>query len=339
MARTKMEEKEIEVPEVELDDMPLREVPKTPLKEQQSSYKAVNNEYNDEEELVNCLRNERVIVRYVPKANGIWGNNPKHLLAGGMAENAIKTFVVPTLTSGLYVDVLTKSEKKFLENIMGLEANALSIYKKVNNYWDDTNETGVGRVRLTKQDNILDLSIPEDYIKYKILLANTNFIAPSLQVLQDKPKATYQFVLIAEGEEVKQAKSGMSATMQCYKEYGKIEEDINTLRTIIEIVDGRPTAPTAKLDFLQTKANELIQANPKMFLKVITDPLIPTKVLIKRSIEAGLISKRGNYLYLRSDNTPLCENGEEPTFTSAAKYLNAPKHQELKFTLEAKLKE
>lgn len=290
------------------------------------------------EDLVSCLRNERVVVRHVPKLTGMWGNNPKHILAGGMAEGASRVFVVPRLSSGMFVNVLTDKEKSFLEDIMGLEYNALSIYKKVDNFWDDSNENGINKVRLTKQDNYFNLSDPEDYIRYKILLANKDFVAPSLQVLQDSPKATYQFVIISEGEETKTAKNNMSATMRCYKEFGKIEDDIETLRVIIETIDGRPTSKTAKLEFLQTKANDLIQADSKIFLRVITDPMLSTKVLIKRSIEAGLISNRGNYLYLRSDNTPLCEANEEPTLNIAAKYLNSPKHQEVKFALEAKLK-
>ena len=130
----------------------------------------------------------------------------------------------------------------------------------------------------------------------------------------------------------------MSNTMRCYKEFGKVENDIDTLRVIIESIDGRPTSPTAKLEFLQTKINSLIQADSKLFLRVVTDPLLSTKVLIKKSIEAGLISSRGNYLYLKSDNTPLCEINEEPTLNIAARFLNSPKHQELKFSLEAKLK-
>ena len=173
---------------------------------------------------------------------------------------------------------------------------------------------------------------------YKILLANKNFIAPSLQTLQDSPKATYQFVIISEGDETKSAKDNMSTTMKCYKEFGKIENDIDTLRVIVETIDGRPTSPSAKLEFLQTKINNLIQADSKIFLKVITDPLLSTKVLIKKSIEAGLISNRGNFLYLRSDNSPLCEANEDPTLNIAAKYLNDPRHQSIKFALEAKLK-
>ena len=131
----------------------------------------------------------------------------------------------------------------------------------------------------------------------------------------------------------------MSTTMKCYKEFGKIEEDADTLRAIIETIDGRPLASTSKLEFLQTKANDLIQADSKIFLRAITDPMLPTKVLIRKAIEAGLISNRGNYLYLRSDNAPLCEANEEPTLNIAAKYLNNPKHQEIKFSLEAKLRQ
>ena len=274
---------------------------------------------------VNCLRNERVIIRHIPKESGMV-TNPKHILFGGMAENAVRTFVVPRLSSGVFVNILTDSEKAFLEEVMGLEYNALSIYKKVDNFWDDSNESGISRVRLTKQDNYLNLADPEDYIRYKILLANKDYIAPSLQALQDSPKATYQFVIISEGDETKSAKDNMSATMKCYKEFGKIENDINTLRVIVETIDGRPTAPTVKLEFLQGRINALIQADSKIFLRVITDPMLSTKVLIKRAIEAGLISNRGNYLYLKSDNTPLCEANEEPTLNIAAKYLNSPKH-------------
>ena len=286
---------------------------------------------------VNCLRNERVIIRHIPKESGMV-TNPKHILFGGMAENAVRTFVVPRLSSGMFVNILTDSEKAFLEEVMGLEYNALSIYKKVDNFCDDSNESGISRVRLTKQDNYLNLADPEDYIRYKILLANKDYIAPSLQALQDSPKATYQFVIISEGDETKSAKDNMSATMKCYKEFGKIENDINTLRVIVETIDGRPTAPTVKLEFLQGRINALIQADSKIFLRVITDPMLSTKVLIKRAIEAGLISNRGNYLYLKSDNTPLCEVNEEPTLNIAAKFLNAPKNQEINFALEAKLK-
>lgn len=337
----KMEEKKEESVnlnfDVDLQEIPLQEIPKeepsVPTRSTKRSKQIVDDEYT---ETINCLRNERITIRHIPKQNALV-NNPKHVLYGGMAENATRTFVVPKLSSGMFVNVLTDNEKAFLEETMGLEYNALSIYKKVDNFWDDSNEAGISSVRLTKQDNYLNLADPEDYIRYKILLANKDFIAPSLKALEDSPKATYQFVIISDGEENKKAKDNMSTTMKCYKEYGKIEEDVFTLRTIIETIEGRPTAPNTKLEFLQTKINNLIQADSKLFLRVVTDPLLQTKVLIKRCIEAGIISKRGNFLYLRSDNSPLCEMNEEPTLNIAAKYLNAPKHQDILFALQAKL--
>lgn len=321
---------------IELDEEEImKEESKTLLQneepERKSNKMKKSKSFESEESSINCLRKEVLTVKFVPKQTGLV-TNPKHILYGGMAENAVRWFTLPKLQSGMYVNALTDNEKAFLEEAMGLEYNALSIYKKVDNYWDNL------MVRLTKQDNYLDLSNPEDYIKYKVLLANKDSIAPSLQELQDRPKATYQFVIIQEGEESQSSKKEMSATMQSYMKFGEIQNNEDIMRLIIEIIDGRPLAKTTKLDFLQQKVNQLIQADAKLFLKVVNDPLLDTKVLIKKSIEGGLISNRGGMLYLMSDGTPLCENGEEPTLSIAARFLSTPKRQEMKFALEAKLK-
>ena len=46
------------------------------------------------------------------------------------------------------------------------------------------------------------------------------------------------------------AKSNMSVTMRCYKEFGKIEDDRDKLRMIVETITGKPTAPNTKIDVL-----------------------------------------------------------------------------------------
>lgn len=319
--------------DTDIEDAPKIEVPKA----QKRTIKAKARIENSEDMgTVSCLRNEKIKIKFIERNNGLPSN---HVLSGGMAEGAKISLVVPKLNTGSFVNVLTDSEKSFLEEYMGLEYNALSIYKKPDeeNFWNDANPNGINKVELRKGINYLDLSDPQQYIKYKILLANKNIICPSLTALKETPKATYRFVIIAEGEESKQAKNNMNNTMNCYKEYGKIEDNLDLLRIVVETLDGRPTAPTVKLEFLQNKCNTLIQKDPKKFLSVITDPLLSTKSLIKLSIENGSIANRGNYLYLRSDNTPLCEQNEEPTLNFAAKYLNAPKHQDILFALQAKL--
>lgn len=279
--------------------------------------------------LKNCLKNERILVRFVPKEDSNI-TNPKHILYGGMAEGAIKYYTVPILAStGTYKNILTDDEKAFLESYMGLEYNALSVYNKTNNFW--ANFT----VRLTKHDNYLDLSDPNDYIKYKVLLANTDFIADSLKTLNDHPKATYQFVMIKEGESEKREEEKMSVTMRCYKEYGKIEDDNDTLRCIIELIDNRPIAKNTKSEFLKSRINSLIQADPKLFYNIITDEYLNNKVLIKTATEEGVIKRRNNLYYF--EDTPLCPDGTESTLSVAAEYIGLGKNQDLKLRIEALL--
>jgi hypothetical protein len=83
--------------------------------------------------LISCLRNDKVIVRYINKSNNAI-TNPRHVLYGGMAETATRVFTVPMLRSGGLVNVLTDEEKAFLEDYMGLSKNALSVHAKGDNY-------------------------------------------------------------------------------------------------------------------------------------------------------------------------------------------------------------
>ena len=288
--------------------------------------------------LVNCLRNERVIVRYILRPTSMVPNK-NHVLYGGMAETAIRRFTVPRLSNGSFKNVLTNSEKEYLEHVMGLEYNALSVHNRKNNFWDDSNPEGFGRVDLHKQDNFLDLSVPEDYIKYKVLLANKDQICPSMQELDERPKATYQFVILSENAEAASNLKRVDATKNCWKEFGKVEDDIDTLRTVIELLEKRPLAPKTKIDFLQGKVSEWIENEPRKVLATLRDELLPAKVLIKKGVEKGIISWRNDLYYMREDGHPLCELGENSTLNNAAKYISSPKQQDLKFSIEAKVKE
>jgi hypothetical protein len=279
--------------------------------------------------MVNPLRNERIYVRFVAKDNGL----PKgHVLSGGKADGAFTSLCVPVLRStGSYKNVLTNEEKDFLEEALGLDYNALSVYKKENNYWDNYS------VSLSKEGMHLDLSDPEDFIKYKVLLANSDIVAPSVKERIERPKVTYQFEIVRDNEEAALENSKMDATMSSYKEFGKIESDSDTMRVLVELLDGRPYAANTKPEFLRARINTLIQADPKKFLASITDPLLHIKVVIRRSQELGKVVKRGDYYYLASDGSPLCDGNENPTLPVAARFLNMPAHQDIKFILESEV--
>lgn len=150
MAKQKLEVEDSKVDytnNITLDDSELANESFSEMEIEKSVFKEIKNKkeinQNIDKEMINCLRQERILVRHIPKEGGMI-SNPKHILYGGMAENAIRYFTVPKLSSGMYVNVLTDKEKEFLEEVMGLEYNTLSIYKKVDNYWENN------MVRLTK---------------------------------------------------------------------------------------------------------------------------------------------------------------------------------------------
>ena len=278
---------------------------------------------------VNPLRNEIVYVRFVPGNSDLPKN---HVMYGRRADGAFTTLVVPMLRNGKYKNILTDAEKEYLEEILGLDYNALSVYKTENNFWDNYS------IRIIAKEGLrLDLSDPQDYIKYKVLLANTDIVAPSVQERIDRPRVTYQFEMVHETEETMLENVKMDATMNSYKEFGKIENDLDTMRVLVELLDGRPYDIKTSAAFLRSRINNLIQNDPRNFLKNITDPLLHTKVLIRRGVELGKISKRNDFYYLAADGSPLCDTGEESTLSIAARYLNQPAHQDIKFILESEL--
>lgn len=285
---------------------------------------------DDEDELINCLRNEKITVKYIlNEKTGITDRN--HPFFGGLAQGAVINFVVPMLRNGSLKNPLTKAEKKYLEYIMGLDDNALSVHKAEDNYWDNY------QVRLSKDDYILDLSTPKGYIDYKVLLANTDTVAASMDELNNNPKETYRFVLVSDKEVYDTTSTKVKMKEACMEAYFKIKDDFDSLRCVIQTVTGRPVDAKTDINFLKNKCVEQIEVDPVRFAKVLTDKLLPYKVLLTRAVDAKIVTKRGTWhLY---EGQVMSDGNEEPTFSVAAKFLSNPKNQEIKFSIEKKLKD
>ena len=94
----------------DIEDVPKVEVPKVQKKPVKQVKVRVEN--NESVEVTSCLRNEKIKVKFIERNNGLPSN---HVLSGGMAEGSKITLVVPRLNTGTFVNVLTDSEKSFLE--------------------------------------------------------------------------------------------------------------------------------------------------------------------------------------------------------------------------------
>lgn len=298
----------------------------------------------EKSEMKSCLRNETVIVRKLPKRTNLVQDS-NHIMGDGMHENAFKIYCVPKLQkTNNFVNVLTNEEKEYLEHVMGLEENALSIYKTPaeNNFWSNANPNGLSSVTLKKRDNIFDMSKPTDYIAVKILLANKDKICPSMEEWEARPKETYDFVIIREGQETQMSQSNTDATIEAIMKLGKIDSDKDVLKLVVETMMGKKYGDGVSVEWLRTQALDMIKSGPKnarLFLGIVNDDNLDNKVLIRRAINKGIVADRGGFLYIKEGNQPMCGDGEDPTMTNAAKWIGKPKNQELLFSIQAKLKE
>lgn len=267
---------------------------------------------------------ERVVtVKYIKRKKGMASNvEDNHVIAGGMLSGAKKGFCAPLLRNGSIANVLTPEEKVTLEALTGLN---LSVY---GDFWREH------QIYLFKDDNRLDLSNPMDYISYKILTFLKDDIATKWS--ERNQKQTYQFVITSEDDEQVERKVGFDKKKEAFKLYGKIEEDKDKLIGIYKLLTNKPIAATSKLDWIQTKVEEFLDSDPTAFLKLVKDSSLETKLLINDGLEVGVIAKSGNK-YSTVDGLDLCENGEIATFDNAVKYLDNPKHQDVRSLVEAKI--
>lgn len=281
-----------------------------------------------EKTLESCLSNERVIIRFYKRKKGNSTiDNPKHVAHGGMLETATKELVPPMLRSGQRKNILTDSEKEFLEDYMQLPKGSLSVYNK--EFWNKR------KVILRKEDNIFDLSDPDNYIDYKIALANANIVAPSFEDI-DK-KATYSFYIEREGEsEARQVKT-LTIKQEAYKLFGKYEENEDILRYILSQA-GKHTAKNSKIKSLIAWTGEVIEDKPNVFVSIASDPLLKTKVFINKAVDLGVVTINNNEYFDSETGKPICHPTDTPTLDRAATFLNEPRQQEYKLILEARVK-
>lgn len=272
------------------------------------------------------LTSEKVTVKYIIKQNASI-KDPKHVGYGGMFIGTEQAIPAPTLDSQKMKNLLTKEEKEGLEYLLGVN---LSVYGP---FWKESHKKGgLLPIFLGKDDLVLDKSDPYDYLKIKVLMASP-IVANSLDEIRNK--ATYRFVMVAEGEEILKEKNAVGNKVIAFEKYVEYKNNKSVLRYILRNL-GRYTSKTQKLDFLQIETAKMIEKDPNLFVAISSDRFIKTKVLLEECFENGVIDMRDKKYYTK-EGQPISE-GDTPTLTVASEYLDSALGQEMRLTLEAKLK-
>lgn len=239
---------------------------------------------------------------------------------------------------------LTEEEREFFENKkksgLNFEEGDLSIYSRK---WGGKNDKGgkswwevskLSSIKLGKAEIRFDLSKPMDYIKYKILLKNSNEIARHRDELHLKP--TYLYVFEEEEAVARKKASTVQKKMDAYGMLAKMNKDQSRMVDLCAVLNIRVTA-NQEVSFLVGALGEYIENNVNKFLEATEDKYFEEKVLISKLLKARLIERRGSTYFLKNGE-PMCEPGEVSYLENACFFLFNGDNQDIRLQLTAKLK-
>lgn len=247
-------------------------------------------EVKEERQKAFTLPNKKVKVVPVRRKGG-WLNDlhPDHE-ANFLVANAKIKYAVPTIGSGRVANPLTPQERAYLEQVLDEDLNPL---KRDNNFW--TRRFAI----LDRGVRILDLSNPLDYIDYKILLMQKDFIAPSGD--DRLKKVTYKYYIDDLEYEDRTKYKAATAKKEAYKFFGKLEEKgkpaiVDFLNVYFQNQPGKKADSTMSLEKLVATVDNIIENETDKFLEVAGDAEYENKLFITKALRIrAILIDQGKY--------------------------------------------
>lgn len=283
----------------------------------------------------NPLKNEIVDVKFINSTSTMYSQESP--LKGGLAETASITYAVPR-ENGMIKAVLTPDEQEFFENYFNLPENAMNPSAINNNYWTTYNRGYINRVTLDKSGKRLNLSNAKDYIEYKILLANPEYICPNQETLENSRKATYRFVMNNDTTVATSAGKNADIKLELFEIYAKYKEDADMLRTICYLVEHKKVSPKTKVELLKEKVTNMMINDAKSCYPVMTSKTLEQKKALIIGVEKAVISDRNGFYFVTETGQKLSDDYTEPNLNNAANYLADVANQDLYFSILKKIK-
>lgn len=282
----------------------------------------------------------------------VWeGWLPKGHSGAWLNDGAVMTITVPlSRGTGELINPLSKEEQEFFEDksSSGMDFNVgdLSPYKKP----DDKN--GVipfwyrKEVIIRKPDTVvdsntilteLDLSRPEHFLEYKILLANSGIggiVATNWEKRFDQ--GTHRIVLVEEGYDSETKARTTEDRIKAYRLFEKISKSQNKCYEFLSVYwleNPGSTNPSvdAKIDFMIPQIEEIIKNNPKEFTRILEDNY-EDKLMVHNALRLNLIKIWGNTFVLMPEEKPVGTSLKEVVL-----YFKDDRNQEDKLKLLAQI--
>jgi hypothetical protein len=254
----------------------------------------MNEEVQEVKKVEFSLPNRKVKV--VPiRRKGSW--LPVTHEASFLFGRAGKKYTVPLASKDRVANPLNAEEQKYIEKIIDRDLNP---FKKVeDNYWIKY------FVRLTKDIRILDLSDPEDFIAWKVLLLQKDEVIEGGANKFSKGSLKY-FIDDLDYEDRSRSQSA-TAKRDAYKFFGMLTGKGKTamsdfLTVYYQNKPGKRVPQGAQAEWLEAELDKLIEEDVDGFLAISSDTEYENKLIINKAMMARAITKNDGKYYLPEGN-------------------------------------
>jgi len=182
------------------------------------------------------------------------------------------------------------TQQEFFERILGLEKGALNPNKK-DSFWAKDERS---RVIVPREGITLDLSSPIGMIKYEILKANRDKIAPSWGARLNSPE--YQFALVDDDVETDSTIETMTSEIEAMDYFIRVTSSKESMSNFMKCT-GQAIPAQIKEEKLKADIFNMMKNKRSDFLKIAKDPNFEERVFLADGVICGAILKTGRSKY------------------------------------------
>lgn len=258
-----------------------------------------------ENKLISPLVDKIIVVKPILRDSALF-DKPIGMLKG--TQMSIDLPIDPQRKSRINI-FKNEEERIYLEERLSLPKGALSTFDRESKFWNGF------IVILTEEELILNLANVTDFLKYRLLLANSDKIAPSWGERNDDGR--YRFALVEKGFEDVEINSKNEIKKKAYIAFGKIEDSVDKMVDVLNVLGMKITNRSGiSQDGLKAAINRIIEdPNPesvRMFVKVLGDKDFDYRVLLDKAIQVKALYRIGKNGYrLPKGEEPIADDTKE----------------------------
>lgn len=274
-------------------------------------------------------KNKKIVVKPIDKERPFFkeGHDGRIRYSG-----CYNSFTLPWKTSSRsYVKIFEEGEQALFEKALGLEEDALNLYKRKGSWW------GKFFIDLDKNEKTLDLNNPMEVLEYRVLKANTDSFATS----KGEYNGTQDYFLIDQDEvEETNNKSAerFGLAMELYMKIRKSDKKMYDILRVLELKPSKQIMGNTKA--LESEIYKIIQQVQKIaglpniddFIEAAQDALFSDKLFTLDAIEIGAIELQNGVFKITESGIPLGRSIQE-----VAEYFNLAKNQEDKLLIQRRI--